>query len=430
MLVLLFAGPFLLLSKKARAGISQKLGFLPQELKVISGQAEKRAWFHAVSVGEFNALYPLLVEFHKQHPEFRLFVSTTTRTGQELACNKVSSIATVFYFPLDLPWATNNFLKAIKPNLVAIVETEIWPGFMNQCRNTGIPVLLVNGRLSPRSYRSYSRWRWFFKPVVNQFSAVAVQSDSEAARFRHLAGDSLNIAVCGNLKFDGLKVIPQAEAKALRQTLALTDSCLTLVAGSTHEKEEAALLQAAAKTKLRLILVPRHPERFERVAKIIEEHGLRPRKHSKNEAFESEKDVYLLDTIGQLNRYYSIADIAFVGGTIAPVGGHNLVEPCIYKVPVLCGSHVHKTKDVAASLLADNALLMVHNQNELEKKIAELIDSKKSRQEIGEAGYLWLEKSQGALKRTLAVLESVLNKNEPGLEQVRSGKSTNATRSG
>ncbi len=412
-LALLSAGPFLLLSKKARAGLFQKLGFIPKELKNSLDQTQSsqpRVWFHAVSVGEFNALFPLLEEFHKRQPNYKIFITSTTRTGQELAQTKASSFAQVFYFPFDLPWITSKFLDLIKPDLVGIVETEIWPGFMDECQKRQIKVILLNGRLSPRSFKGYMRWRWFFKPVASKFSALAVQSESERERFLALGANDKHLSVCGNIKLDGLKACPPEETALIREKLNLKSDELVVVAGSTHEGEETAFLNALLKLngKFRLILVPRHPERFERVAQIIESKGFRPRRFSRLESFESSDDVYLLNTIGQLNKFYSLADIAFVGGTIAKIGGHNLAEPCVYGTPVICGSHIHKAKDLFQKLSECSALIQVHDEKELTSTLQSLLDSPEKRSELGENGKQFLADSQGALAKTLALLEEYL----------------------
>lgn len=412
-LVLTTVGPFLLLSKKARAGILQKLGCIPESLCCSAQSAANacpRIWFHAVSVGEFNALFPLVEQFHARHPEYRIFISTTTATGQELAQKRASAFATVFYFPLDLPWITSRLLKLIRPQLVAIVETEIWPGFLNECRKKGISVVLVNGRLSPDSFKNYMRLRWFFAPVVARFSALAVQSESEKARFIALGGRDLACEVCGNIKLDGLAGLSADDAALLKERLNLSADEPVLVAGSTHEGEEAALLHALKTVGgFRLILAPRHPERFERASQIIESCGFRARLFSRQENFSDERDVFLLDTIGRLNNFYSLADIAFVGGTLARVGGHNLAEPCAYAAPVLCGPNVYKTRDLFQRMRERKALLMVHDQNELAETIRMLLNSPAMRKEMGENGYRFLAESQGALLRTLLLLEKQLD---------------------
>ncbi len=415
----------MLLSKKARAGLFQKLGLIPPELKsrlANKGFSEKRIWFHAVSVGEFNALFPLAEEFHIKHPDWRILISTTTATGQAQAHNKANSFADIFYFPFDLPLALSNWLDLVKPDLVGIMETEIWPGFMQQCRKRNINVILLNGRLSPRSFQSYRRYKWFFKKVLLNFSAFSVQSQSEKERFIELAdGNELNLYINGNIKLDGLKESNKAKAERLRQELNLSLQDLVIVAGSTHEGEEIAFINAikeiARETEkangralqLKLILVPRHPERFERVAQLIETSGFRARRFSLSQTFEKEKDIYLLDTIGKLNAFYSVADIAFVGGTLADVGGHNLAEPFIHKVPLICGPHIHKTRDLFENLKQAGALLTVHNEKELSSAITLLANEPAMRQELGRNGYELLMQSQGALAKTLSLLEKYLD---------------------
>ena len=414
-MILLIAGPFLLLSRKARAGVTQKLGVLPAALQArvqsIPLQTP-RIWFHAVSVGEFNAVLPLLEEFRSRHPEYKIFISTTTRTGQEQAKAKAGSFAEIFYFPFDLPFAINAWLSLIKPSLVAIVETERWPGFMAECRKRGIKVLLLNGRLSPRSFKSYSRYKFFFAPVLSKFNALAVQTEEEKARFLSLLGNAkTNIKVCGNIKLDGAKAISDSERTQLAAQLKIAPSDFVVVAGSTHEGEESAMLDALKELdfSFKLILVPRHPERFNRVATLIESYGLRARRFSKNEAFDHKNDVYLLDTIGQLSRFYSQATVAFVGGTLANIGGHNLVEPCIYRTPVVCGPHIHKTRELFQKLSDANAIIQLDDEKELKSTIELLQDSPEKRNTLGENGFNFLAQSQGALVRTLELLEEYLD---------------------
>lgn len=415
--VLIAIGPVLLCLKKSRSGIWQKAGLTsPSITSAQSGNLSlPRIWFHAVSVGEFNAVFPLIVEFRKKHPEFQIFISTTTATGQAQAISKAGDFATVFYFPFDLPFATGRWLDFVKPNMVAIVETEIWPGFMSECRARKIPVVLVNGRLSPRSFRGYMRWRWFFGSVVRSFAGLAVQSQAEAERYAALAAGPCDIEVCGNIKIDGIKPIADALRRELQDQLKLTSSDCVIVAGSTHEGEERPLLDFLTKSNanavgsIKLILVPRHPERFDRVASLIEQSGFRVRRFSRNESFESEKDVYLLDAVGHLARFYSVATVAFVGGTIVPVGGHNLAEPCAYESPVVCGSHVHKTRDIASSMLQSNALTMARDSHHLQELLSELCSSSSRRNELSKAGKQWLRDNEGALQRTLKFIESRLH---------------------
>jgi 3-deoxy-D-manno-octulosonic-acid transferase len=423
-LAMVLLGPFLLLRKKSRAGIWQKLGLIPKEIVLNLANNLNPIWFHAVSVGEFNAIWPVIEQLHNEYPEQAIVVSTATETGQNLAKSRAGHFATIIYFPFDLIFCISPWLKAIAPKLVLIAETELWPMFLDKCRKSNIPCVLINGRMSPKSFRSYYRWRFFFGPVIRNYAAIGVQSENEAMHYRQVAGDHLPLYVTGNLKFDGIKTI-SADAQAnLRKKLAISANDLVIVGGSTHEGEESMLITAIAALSenskpLRLIIVPRHPERFNRAAQLIEAAGYRPRRFSKGEFFEEKRDIYLLDAIGHLSDFYSIANVAFVGGTIAPIGGHNIAEPYAYGVAVICGPHIEKTREVAKALLAVNAISIV-TEKEFVGELSHLLSHSEKRQEMGARGFNWLKQSQGAVVRTLAMIENILqssnnsSNNKPG----------------
>jgi len=410
-------GPFLLLKRRARYGMPQKLGLVPDSIKekYASPTCMRPIWFHAVSVGEFNAAWPLLKQLHEKHPQQTIVISSTTGAGHKLAEERASAFADCIYFPYDLPWCTANWLNALKPKLVTIVETEIWPGFVNQCKNRNIPITMINGRMSPRSFGSYYKFRSFFAPILRDFHSIGVQSSGEAERYRKVAGETLPVQILGNIKFDGLEPISKEEKEELAQKLNLTADDMVFIAGSTHEGEEAAILNAFKKLTdpkgKRLIIAPRHPERFDKVADLIRLAGFRPRRFSENEKFEQEGNVYLLDAIGHLAKFYSVATVAFVGGTLAPIGGHNIVEPFTYSVPVLAGPHLHKTKDVADALLARKALTVVQDEKELAEQLQQLMDKPELRQQLGSSGNEWLKESQGAVSRALSMIESIVQLN-------------------
>lgn len=406
----LFIGPLLLLRRKARAGLKQKLGIIPANFADFGERRPDAIWIHAVSVGEFNAVLPLLTELHVKYPEQAFVISTTTKTGQELARNKAGSFAEIIYFPFDVPWATCAWLERIAPKAVFIVETEIWPGFYSECAKRNIPIVIVNGRISPRSYNRYKKLRNLFGTALKSASLILCQSQQEAERYFDLTRGGTEIVVTGNLKFDGLKAVSEVEQAALKERIGILPDDVVIVAGSTHEGEETALINAqkklvAAGIQSKLILAPRHPERFERVSDLIAQNGFRTKRFTKNDSFESTNDVYLLDTIGQLMRYYSGASIAFVGGTIAPIGGHNLVEPCVYSVPVVCGPHVFKTRDVAQSMAQQNAIKQASGEEQLVQFIVELARNAELRAEVGRNGAQWLNASHGAVQRALTALE-------------------------
>jgi 3-deoxy-D-manno-octulosonic-acid transferase len=438
-LILLLAWPILLIKKKTRVGLGQKLGFIPAAIKAKGESLHGCVWFHAVSVGEFNAILPLVKAFNAKHPERPLVVSTTTATGQKLAQEKLGDLATIIFFPLDLPGAINAWLKVLKPDLIVIAETEIWPGFTYECRKRGVKMMVVNGRMSPRSFKSYHRHRRFFGPVLKRFSAIGVQTPEEASRYFAVGGDDLPVTALGNIKFDGLQPLAAEVSEKLLAKLGLTAAgslsqlaheygsgpppTPVLVAGSTHEGEEVCVLKAYAQlldttygARAKLIIVPRHPERFERVAELIREYDFIPRRFSEDQGFSSDQphvpgskaEVYLLDVIGKLFDFYSLASVAFVGGTLAPVGGHNIMEPYAYGVPVVVGPRTEKVKDLTAALTAQNAISQGKNEAGVIACLLSFFADEKRRTEAGLAGREILIASQGAVVKALALIESQL----------------------
>jgi len=411
-IVVLLVAPFLLLRKKSRSGLSQKLGFVPPDFATLANSI----WFHAVSVGEFNAILPLLEEFHCKHGQFDIIVSTTTATGNALAKEKVGQFARVVYMPLDAPFAINNWLDRSKPCAVVIAETEIWPGLTAACSARKIPLIVVNGRISPRSFRTYLRLRFIFRAVLKQFTYIGVQSLDEQKRYAQLLGHEQKpeqIRVLGNLKFDGLKQKNGAEIASLRESMKISDNENIIIGGSTHEGEESCLLDAFAQlrkkyTNLKLILVPRHPDRFEKVASLIESYGFKMGRFTRSENFADGVEVYLLDVIGKLSDYYALSTIAFVGGTIAPIGGHNLLEPYSYNVPVICGPHVEKAKDMVQALNERKALQMVPDGQALIEQIDRLISDKAFCENIGAKGHALILESKGATLRALTLIEQAI----------------------
>ncbi len=428
-LVLFAAGPFLLFKKKARAGLAQKLGFVAKNLSANKSRLSGCVWFHAVSVGELNAVLSLVKTFHEKYPHIPLVVSTTTATGQALAKEKLAGIAEIFYFPFDLPWITGKYLALLKPRMVVISETEIWPGFSHQCRKYGVKLLVVNGRMSPKSFKSYFRHRKFFAPVLNCYEEIGVQSMEEAKRYSDVAGN-VKVRVLGNLKFDGLAPITEDAIAKLRQQINLPPNRFVLVAGSTHEGEETAMLKAYGRmldldfgtkggeqaAQVRLILVPRHPERFDHVAALVDQAGYTVRRFSRGERFaDSGREVYLLDVIGRLFDFYSLASVAFVGGTIAPVGGHNIMEPYAYGIPAVVGPDLDKTRDVANTLINSGAITVGKNSEEVIDALLRYFADQESRVKDGAAGRGILNSSQGALGKAMTMLSDNLQETSVAL---------------
>lgn len=425
-LLLLFVWPVLIFSSKARCGVSQKLGFIPtavrERLKCLK---TKPIWFHCVSVGEFNAAYPLIKAVRDKYPSRPLVVSTTTGTGQKLAQERVGEFAEVIYFPYDTYFAVQSWLVAINPALFVIVETEMWPGLISQCKSRGVPVVIVNGRISPRSYKSYRRIKPFFNRYVKLIDRIGAQTSNEAERYKSLSDGAVPVDIMGNLKCDGLKPKAQEEINQLRTNLQLDSDDLVFIAGSTHESEEAAVLGAYTQVlklmpekTIRLIIAPRHPQRFDRAAELIKGAGFTVLRHSKAERFKNDFDVYLIDSIGHLASFYGIASVAFVGGTIAPIGGHNVLEPYTYKVPVIAGPRLEKTRDFARMLEERDALFVVKNANEMTQELQRLLSDETLRQQVGERGNKLLLDSQGAVDKALAILEETLAMHGQGAQKI------------
>ena len=419
-LVLCLIGPFLLVNSKARTGLDQKLGRIPQDLIDARAEIQGAMWLHAVSVGEFNAILPLVQALHQKYPRLPLVVSTTTRTGQTLAKQKLAGIARTFYFPFDLPFAIANWLDFVGPSAVVIAETEIWPGFVDMARANGIPLAVVNGRMSPKSFKGYERWKFFFGPVLRRFSVIGVQSEDERSRYRAVGGTTLPVVVLGNLKYDGLVPIAPEKISALQESLGITDDTVVIVAGSTHPGEESAMLDAYSRAlaspqgqngKILLVLVPRHPERFDQVADLISQRGFALRRFSRGENVAgADKPVFLLDTIGKLLEFYALADVAFVGGTIAPIGGHNIMEPYAFGVPVLIGPRYEKTRDSAKALLAKDAIVVCESTEDLSREMLKLLADPELRKTRGESGLKILQDSQGAVQNALDMLAPFIAK--------------------
>jgi 3-deoxy-D-manno-octulosonic-acid transferase len=418
---LISIGPFLLLSPKARAGIGQKLGLIPASLQTQLKELDRPIWLHCVSVGEFNAAWPFVQAFHQHYPDTAIVISTTTATGQKLALSKAGTIATIVYFPFDLPFIVSTWLNAVRPQLVAILETELWPCFTDACFARDIPIIMLNGRISPNSQRFHQALKPLFGRLLKKYSLISVQSAQEARRYRLTGGDNLPISIDGNLKYDGLNTIDGEQIAALKRQLNIQDDDLVLVAGSTHDGEEAIILKvlttfkAAAQSKraLKVIIAPRHPERFDKVAQLISAAGYCVKRHSQAENFSDDLDVYMLDTIGSLAKFYCLGSLAFVGGTVAKVGGHNLAEPYAYGVPVVCGAHLFKTKDAARILSENDALAIRQNAKQVEETLLALLDDPDARASMGASGRKWLNENQGAVKRAMRAVEPLIADNRP-----------------
>ena len=396
-----------LFHKKYFAGLRQRFGFLPTEL---TQEAKGSIWVHAVSVGEFLAILPLLKALKQEWPDKALVVTTTTLTGQKLAQEKLADIANVFYFPLDWKFAVRRCLRVVRPSLILIVETEIWPNFLRICRLAGIPVLLINGRLSDQSIASYRKIAWFMKSILKDFSFCLMQTPEDCHRLISLGAPLEKVGVGGNIKYD-LHAPENIEkiSSSYRQLFGLSSRHFVVVAGSTMDGEEAIVLDAfrrltGAFPVSKLILAPRHTHRVREVEGIITSFGF-PFKKRTDIAIEdgSETDcaVILLDTMGELAVLYHMADAVFVGGSLVPRGGHNIMEPALFEKPILFGPHMNNFREIANYFVGRRAAFLVPDSAGLADRLIELAQDPPLRQQLGLRAGEILNQNRGATRKIL-----------------------------
>lgn len=368
-------------------------------------------WVHAVSVGESIAAAPMIRALLARYPGLPITVTCMTPTGSERIQALFANEPRIqhCYLPYDLPWAAGRFLDHVRPCLGVIMETELWPNHIHQCARRGIPVALANGRLSERSARGYARFARLTAPMLTEMSLLAVQTETEARRFRELGARPECVQVTGSIKFD-LSIDPQLpiEAAQLRQQWQ-AQSRPVWIAASTHEGEDGLMLAAhrqllASHADALLILVPRHAERFNPMHELCLAQGFATVRRSTQAPVSDSIQVLLGDTMGELLFLYALADIAFVGGSLVPNGGHNLLEPAALALPVLSGPHLFNFLEIAALLRNADALGEVDDVQSLTLKLRQLIELPQDARRMGEAGRAVMQANQGALRRLLDAL--------------------------
>lgn len=404
-------------TRKYREGLAERLGQVPGTLREL---APKRPviWLHAVSVGEVLAVSRLVQELSSAFPQHQLLISTTTRTGQALARDRFGK-ERVFYCPLDLPWAVRAYLNALQPQMLILAETEFWPNLLNGCFRRKIPVAVVNGRISDRSWPRYQILRRLWQPILGQISRALAQSEVDAERLRALGCRADRVTVAGNLKFD-VRAAQLAEATRLMGSMAR--ELRFVVAGSTLEGEEAALVEAwprllEADPLLAMVIAPRHPERFDAVAALLNSAGVRWVKRSdwKSEAGSAgnplqplqPSEIILLDSIGELASVYSIAAVAFVGGSLVAAGGHNALEPAQFGVPIVMGPHYANFRVITEDLRSHDAIRIVAKE-ELASALVDLLRDRAEAAAMGGRAKQVFDQQAGATERTIRALEGVL----------------------
>jgi len=382
---------------KYRGGMTQKLGRLRKGvLKVIKGS--RPIWVHAVSVGEVMAAHPLIRELKKKYPHRKLILSTVTVTGNYTARRRVPEADAVFYFPFDFPCIVRRVIQGINPQIVLVAETELWPNFYRELKRAGIPSAVINGRISPASHRNYRKFNSLFSQVFDNVTLFCMQSEADAERIKDIGADPEKVMVTGNLKFD------QKLPVNMSVPVSIAAGKKVITAGSTHRGEEAALLDVFKRLRqkypdLVLIIAPRHPERFDEVEGLINKAGYDCQRRTKLHG--PIKDVLLLDTIGELRSFYSLCDIAFIGGSLVKVGGHNLLEPAAMKKPVIFSRYMFNFKEISEALLSAGGGIMVKDKTELYVQIDNLLSDKELARRIGERAFSVIEMNSGAARKTI-----------------------------
>ena len=393
-----------------RSGIRQRLA-LSSSMK--AGRIEPPPiWIQAVSLGEVKSVAPLVrkIEDDASRP---VFLTSTTATGFQAATELIAHKRANSYFPLDFTPIVKKALSLVRPRVIVLFETEIWPNFIRTADSLGIPVTIVNGRISEKSLRYYTLVPKVFRHVISLVSFAGMQSQGDAERALALGARTDAVQVCGNVKFDSVPSPPSAETLGrLRAELRLEDDAAVLVAGSTHEGEDAAMLDAYRKIlqrvpDARLVLAPRHPERFDSVESTIRAAGFPVQRKSRgsNAGGPGRNPVILLDTMGELAQAYALASVSFVGGSLVNVGGHNIVEPASMGKPVLFGPFMQHFEDVKAAFLAENAAICVENEAEFSSAAISLLENAGKAKAIGEAASRVVEANRGATDRYYHAIE-------------------------
>jgi 3-deoxy-D-manno-octulosonic-acid transferase len=399
------------------AGFRERLGTLSP------ANGQPLIWIHCVSVGETQAARPLVLELKKQLPNRHIAISTTTLTGQNLAREIFKHDAEkIFYFPFDWRWSVRRTLMALRPEAVLIMETELWPGFLRECERQQIPVAILNGRLSERSFRRYRLFRGFMSQVLRGVSLAIMQSEADADRLRALGIAAEKVQVSGSLKFDaGTLPLNDALTAELRERFNFTEDAPLILSASTHAPEERIILEALkqlivqAAPAARLLIAPRHPERFAEVAALLEASGLSSaRRSARQKETDNTARVILLDTIGELQSVYSLATIVFVGGSIAKTGGHNILEPAAVGACILTGAHTYNFREIVEEFVRAEAIIQLpampdsETTLELEKLFTALLTDRDKRRLLGERAKQLVNQNRGATERTMESLKTLL----------------------
>ena len=419
--------------RKYVRSLPQRMGYLPVSFNF---DGEHSIWIHAVSVGEVLTARALLPELRQRYPHLRIFLSTTTMTGQQVARTNLQYVDDVFFLPFDLRFMVNRTLRLVKPKLFIIMETEIWPNLLRACQQAGVRTALVNGRISSRSYPRYRLARGFFRHVLSNVDRLCMQSEESARRVIDIGAPRERVTVTGSLKFDSLDLVSlqePAEASPYRiqpmhdrgpnrvlRYFRVPPERPVIIAASTLKGEEEHVFEAfqrvrATMSTALLIVAPRKPERFEEVERLARRSGWNvARRNDLRVDTDPRHDVVILDTIGELAQLFQIATAVFVGGSLVDAGGHNILEPAGFGKPLVFGPYMQNFAEIARTFLDNGAAIQIRNGRELEPALVELLRDPVHRAKLGAAARALVEANRGAREKTLRVLAELLPPHHPG----------------
>lgn len=412
---------------KYKGSFVERCGRLPAHVR---GDGSPSLWVHTVSVGEFVAAQPLIEALTTAFPDHRTVVSTTTVTAQHLARERLSAVnpqPPVFYFPFDWSFAVRRALNQVRPAAVIILETELWPNFLRECRRQGVLTVIANGRISLRSLRGYRVVQRFIARVLADLSLMLMQSNDDRSRALSLGARSEQLIVCGNLKYDVIE--PPGEgcvsrdgsqpsvAEELDRLFDLASARHLIVAGSTASGEEGIIVRALTRLRgdprlgdTRCVIAPRRPERFDEVAALLATSGFSFARRSASNSEPSNADVVLLDTIGELAAMYRFASVVFIGGSLVPRGGHNVIEPAVYARPIIVGPHTENFSQVVQDFKRADALVQVNSPDDLMRQLTRLLSNRDEAEALGRRARGLLVANQGATRRVVSAIESLMQR--------------------
>ena len=400
---------------KYRKSFLQKIGFLSEEsINTLAGK--NPVWIHAVSVGEVLSCESIIKTIKERYPGKRVVLSTITETGNYTAQSRLKGLDEIIYFPLDYKCVVKRVIDAVRPQLFIIVETDIWPNFLRYLKKCNVPSLLINGRISPRSYRRYRYFKGFFRKVLCHISAFSMQSCVDSERIIEIGADHSRVKTTGNLKFEqDVRHLSTLEKEDLFRSLGLQPDQKIFIAGSTHKGEEELILDVFEVIKrdfsdLILILAPRNPERFTEVENIVSKRDLNWVKRTRIDAnaHQTSPELVILDTIGELSRIYSIGLLVFIGGSLVKIGGHNLLEAAAHKKPVLFGPFMHNFLEISRVLIESGGGIQVKDKEEFILHLRRLLGDPSLIQNLGEAAYSVIEENQGATMKNMEIIEAFM----------------------